>query len=185
MGDAAPPDVGAYDEDKEKLQAFLESFQEDDLHGVPSYKYMDKLQKIANRREKTLEIELDDVHEQAGDELAEKIRTNAPRYREVLASAADAVMPGPTVDVGPKEVADVLQQQREESARRAADRDPNGPAAGAMPNDPQSAVPASLKRRYDVLLLPRAKEKAAKLREVKSSAIGALVTVKGIVTRVT
>ena len=31
----------------------------------------------------------------------------------------------------------------------------------ALPSAAQSSVPASLKRRYDVLLIPRAKEKAA------------------------
>ena len=63
MDDGAPADVGAYAEDQAKLKAFLENFQEDNMDGVPTFKYLDALQRIVNRRSKMLEVELDDVHE--------------------------------------------------------------------------------------------------------------------------
>ena len=61
--------------------------------------------------------------------------------------------------------------------RAAGAAEPSGPA------DPNQ-LPPGLKRRYEVRVLPRTKEKAIPLRKVKAGQIGSLVTLKGIVTRV-
>ena len=51
-------------------------------------------------------------------------------------------------------------------------------------SDPAQKVPEALRRRFQVVVIPESKDKHVKLREIKASSIGHLVTVKGIVTRV-
>ena len=53
-------------------------------------KYIDLLQSVANRRERVVEIELDDVFNYfGGDEMAEKIRRNTYRYKQLICQAID------------------------------------------------------------------------------------------------
>lgn len=51
--------------------------------------------------------------------------------------------------------------------------------------DPRRHIPAQLTRRYEVRLIPRKKQDLLKVRSIGASHIGGLVTVQGIVTRVT
>ena len=45
---------------------------------------------MANRRERVVEIELDDVFSHfGGDEMAEKIRKNTYRYKQLISDAID------------------------------------------------------------------------------------------------
>ena len=85
-----------YKEDVEKLRGFLESFREDDIDGTPQVKYMVILQMVANRREKMVHIDLDDVYEALGDEIGDRMKDNTKRYQRLLADAIDEVMPDPT-----------------------------------------------------------------------------------------
>ena len=87
-------------------------------------------------------------------------------------------MPEPTVDIVDEDVADVLM-----SSRRDAPAE-DGLDAGGEAGEPRQTVPAALKRRYEVRLIPRtgdSKSKALPIRKVKADTIGHLVTVKGIV----
>ena len=54
----------------------------------------------------------------------------------------------------------------------------------AEQTDPKFALPASLMRRYEVIIRPRAKAGSRRLREISADSIGALVTFRGIVTQV-
>jgi len=171
MADAPGDEPSEYEKDKATLQGFLENFQDEDVDGEPVAKYMELLQEVSNRQRRVVEVELEDVYEHLGEEMAEKIQGNAKRYIELLAEAIDDVMPQPTEDIAEPDVADILMQQR----GRATDAGP----------DPMQAVPPQLKRRYEIRVLPRTKVKAIELRKVLADAIGSLLTVKGIVTRVT
>ena len=93
----------------------------------------------------------------------------------MLADAIDKVMPDPTVDQLDEDVADILMRSRMQQTREGND---------AETTDENQNVPKSLIRRYEVLIMPRVKEKAIPLRQVRASYIGHLLTVKGIVTRV-
>ena len=180
MADEAGASVGYagpdYADDTDKLANFLQDFTEADSDGEPSRKYRRMMQQIANRRERRIYIDLDDVHAALGDEFGERMRTNAKRYQRVTADAIDRVMPPPTAgqDQGDEDVADILLRSR---MTRATEGD-------AEASDPAQQIPPSLKRRYEVFLMPRVKEKAVPLRQVRSGEIGQLLTVKGIVTRV-
>jgi hypothetical protein len=53
-------------------------------------KYLELLQGVANRRERVVEIELDDVFSHfGGDEMAEKIKKNTYRYKQLISDAID------------------------------------------------------------------------------------------------
>ena len=170
---AAPQGDEIYDKAKETLKTFIENFQDEDVDGEPVQKYLSLLQEVANRRLRVIEVELEDVYEHLGEEMAEKIKENTKRYIEIFAEAIDELMPEPVGDVGPPDVADVLMRQR--GSRENAD-------AGS---DEMQAVPPQLRRRYEIRVLPRNKVKAVELRKVLADQIGSLLTVKGIVTRVT
>ena len=77
--------ASVYQEHEEKLRNFLLGFQEDDVDGQPVKKYIALLQEIADRHSKILEVELDDIHEEMGEEMADTIRGNALRYKEIIA----------------------------------------------------------------------------------------------------
>ena len=95
-----------YKQATEKLIAFLQSFEEDDLDGQVERKYVKKLQEVANRLTRVVEIFLDDVEANLGDEMAGRIERNAHRYKQLFADAIDSVMPEPTVDIVDEDVAD-------------------------------------------------------------------------------
>ena len=178
MADAAPAGDNTYDEDGEKLGAFLQDYTEEDEVGNPLRKYMKVLEQVANREVRRVDIELDDVAEHMGEEMAEKVRRNTLRYKEIIACAIDNVLPAPTAAAADRDVFDVLMEERTRAAAAAA-----SDAVGGV--DPNNKVPAELTRRYQVFVLPRVKDKSVPLRQVKAKHIGSLLTLKGIVTRVT
>ena len=149
-------DMGArgeanYAEQTEKLVDFLEKFQDEDIHGQTVEKYMQILQSVANRRERVIEIELDDVWSHfGGDDMAEAIQRNTHRYKQLISEAIDRVMPEPTSELGEPDIADVLISSR-------------------MRGGGEDGMPAGMKRRYEVRVLPRTKEKVQPLRNVRAS----------------
>lgn len=69
-------------------------------------------QDIANRQRGTLEVDLDDLEGFSKDpELVEHVERNTQQYLQLLAEAADNIMPPPTDDNLPEDVFDVLLDQ--------------------------------------------------------------------------
>ncbi|KAK9837164.1 hypothetical protein WJX81_007375, partial [Elliptochloris bilobata] len=170
-----------YTLDKAKFNDFLKEYT-DPI--TDEQKYMEQLVEIANRKRRVLEVEIDDVaaYQHDSDALVEGLETNTRRYTRLLAEAADEVMPEPTEDLAQADVVDVLHQQRQMRQQQA-----EADAAGGQPaaEDDANRLPAELMRRYEVVIRPRQKQKAIKLREVSAEHIGKLVRVQGIVTQVT
>ncbi|KAJ2225598.1 DNA replication licensing factor MCM7 [Coemansia sp. RSA 1722] len=171
----------------------------------PSHIYMDMLQKVANRTQDTVEIKLDDVRDfevQASSShppftfagsLAFRIENNTKCYVEMFSRAIDQMMPEPdssAMQDPEADVMDVIYQARRDRDRR--DREAMQAVEAADPmqappaQDPAAAesFPAVLTRRYTVRFIPRASQHAQAVREIGASQIGHLVTVRGIVTRV-
>ena len=119
-----------------------------------------------------LELELDDVTAASGAEMAELIRKNTHRYKKLLESAVDECMPQPTVHLRVGDIADVLMQSRTTQANDENSTDAN------------QQMPPRMKRRWQIAIIPESKHKTTPLRAVKAESIGHLVSVKGIVTRV-
>ncbi|PIA12811.1 MCM-domain-containing protein [Coemansia reversa NRRL 1564] len=171
----------------------------------PQRKYLEMLQRVADRVEDTVTIALDDVRafeieHSSGHppftqtaSLAFRIENNAKSYVEVISKAIDALMPEANKDVlqDPEaEVLDVIIQARRDRDRR--DREAlqavdgqisraTGAAAGAEMDE---SFPAVLTRRYTVQLVPRRAQKAQAVRAVGAGQIGRLVKLRGMVTRV-
>jgi DNA replication licensing factor MCM7 len=168
-------------------------------------KYMSLLVKVANREVSTLQIELDDIktfeeqqsngYDQTrfGDsphKLLDEICRNSAHFVEIFSEIVDQLMPMPTVDISYKdEVLDVILHQRRQRNERLRQE-----AAGAEPglmddNNTDDMFPPQLTRRYCLYFKPltdvyKGNGKALAVREVKGRHLGHLITVRGIVTRV-
>lgn len=164
-------------DDAARCVSFISTFRSAD----GKLKYMDQLQEVANRKIREVTVELSDL-DQAGvsEEFVKQVETNTLRYQKHFYTAIDSLMPKPTVELVNESVDDIYMAHRE--ARLAAVQEDmrNRGEEGDVP-----MFPASLTRRYELHIVPRDMEKPSKLREIRSKDIGALVSVKGIVTRAT
>ncbi|KAE8246651.1 hypothetical protein A4X13_0g5688 [Tilletia indica] len=161
-------------------------------------KYMEQMQRIANREQDLLVIDLSDVTKHRNTisnesyaPLVQAISANARRYVDLFYECIDAEMPPPTRDISHKDdVLDVIMhQRRERNARAAADAGgaqgdaPDGAAGGQEEDAP---FPPMLLRRYTLYIKPITTKADAPLavRTVRGTHLGKLITVRGIVTRV-
>ncbi|KAI5294945.1 Mcm2-7 hexameric complex component [Ascosphaera acerosa] len=162
--------------------------------GHGKLKYMSILQDIANRETKHVLIDLDDLDtymksqpDSPDQNLVDIIERNTYRYIEVFSEVVDGIMPKETRDISFKDdVIDVIVSQRErrnETMNMAAEAEPDL----ATP----SLFPPELTRRYTLNFKPRthsrsesAPPKAMAVRNIRGEHLGSLITVRGIVTRV-
>ncbi|KAH8980363.1 MCM-domain-containing protein [Lactarius hatsudake] len=121
-------------------------------------KYMSQLQRIANRDQQMLVIDLEDIakHEKTVSELASGIRHNASRYVKLFNEVVDSLMPIPTKDT-----------KRNEQIEGG-----------------QDGFPIHLLRRYNLYFKPLLSDVSMAVREVRGVHLGRLITARGIVTRV-
>ncbi|KAH9000999.1 MCM-domain-containing protein [Lactarius akahatsu] len=136
-------------------------------------KYMSQLQRIANRDQQMLVIDLEDIakHEKTVSELASGIRNNASRYVELFNEVVDSLIPIPTKDISEQdEVIDIIMHQR---------RERNEQIEGG-----QDGFPIHLLRRYNLYFKPLLSDVSMTVREVRGVHLGRLITARGIVTRV-
>ncbi|KAF9906469.1 Mcm2-7 hexameric complex component [Linnemannia zychae] len=148
----------------------------------PQLKYFMQLQMIANRRQKKLVIHLNDVikfDRTKASNLAPHIMANTKRYVSLFCTAIDAIMPQPTDDMEDKAtVIDVILHQRKTHNANYVN------ANGEVPTE-ELPYPPALTRRYQIVFKPPTSQKALSVREIKADYLGKLVTLQGIVTRVT
>ncbi|KAG9318608.1 minichromosome maintenance protein mcm7p [Chiua virens] len=148
---------------------------DDDQQGsrTKGLKYMQQLQRIANREQEMLTIDLEDIHqhEKTVSELVHRIQNNTRRYVQLFCEAIDKLMPTPTKDISEHdEVIDVILHQR---------RERNEQTEGI-----QEGFPDHLLRRYNLYFQPLRSDIALAVRDVKGVHLGRLIIVRGIVTRV-
>lgn len=176
-------------------------------------KYMFLLQKIANRELDEINIDLDDIvrfeslsgnnNNHYGDKsLAIEIAKNANHFIELFSQVIDENLPLPTKEIDDKDtVLDVIIHQRKirmerilrerENDEQNLNLDPSNDGS----NNPQQDLthtdlfPPQLLRRYNLYFKPltNSTSKSSKplnIRSVKGSHIGQLITIRGIVTRV-
>ncbi|KAI0720419.1 MCM-domain-containing protein [Fomitopsis betulina] len=179
-----------YEDERDKIQEFMSSYvskdkdiargiadinihNDDDAPSVGrNLKYMEQLQQIANREREMLVIDLEDIseHQKTISELVTRIMRNTRRYVMLFSEAVDRLMPVPTKDITEfDEVIDVILHQR----RERNDRIQGSPG-----------FPDHLLRRYNLYFRPLRSDVAMAVREVKGTHLGELITVRGIVTRV-
>ncbi|GLB34765.1 putative MCM family protein [Lyophyllum shimeji] len=181
----------SYEDEKTRITDFLTKFkgQEKDLAQdfanihigadndaaaeTLSSKYMAQLQRIANREQQMLVVDLEDIytHENTLSELVSRIRNNTRRYVSLFSEVVDKLMPLPTKDISEHdEVIDVILHQR---------RERNEQLEGSS-----TRFPDHLLRRYNLYFRPLKSDIAMAVRDVKGAHLGQLITIRGIVTRV-
>ncbi|KAF9535247.1 minichromosome maintenance protein mcm7p [Crepidotus variabilis] len=182
-----------YESEKDRIRDFLSKFkgsEEKDLAQnfanidigdrdegaqteAESAKYLRQLQRVANREQQMLVIKLEDIltHENTSSELVTRIQGNGRRYVSLFCDVIDQLMPEPTKDISDQdEVIDVILHQRRE---RNMAMDPG-----------QDTFPQHLLRRYNLYFQPLSSDVPIAVRDVKGAHLGHLLTVRGIVTRV-
>jgi len=136
--------------------------------------------------------------------LHNEVNTNARRFSELFSMAADDILEEMRVQAGtnstvdpddPTVVLTASRRQLEEefrSAQAAAENIPGGAVNADNANtpagpgaDPANLIPAVMTRSYETRIIPRPSDKSVPLRDIRSDHVGHLVTVTGIVTRVT
>ncbi|WIA36887.1 hypothetical protein OEZ86_008135 [Tetradesmus obliquus] len=167
------------DEEKEHIVTFLMNYQ-DPKSG--RNKYIDRLQKIANRESRTLPIELDDLrdflqHMPGAGGLVGEIKGNTQHYLGVIAEAADAQLASLSVTGAvpadiydtllealaslsvtgavPADIYDTLLEAREvQIAKNREKNQTGGMVDTSAPIDQQNInkLPPALLRRYDVYI---------------------------------
>ncbi|XP_045316516.1 DNA replication licensing factor MCM7 isoform X1 [Leopardus geoffroyi] len=162
--------------EKEKVKKFLQEFYQDDEFGKKQFKYGNQLVRLAHREQVAMYIDLDDVAED-DPELVDSICENARRYTRLFADAVQELLPQyKEREVTNKDVLDVYIEHRLMMEQRS--RDP-----GAA-RSPQNQYPPELMRRFELYFQGPSSNKPRVIREVRADSVGKLVTVRGIVTRV-
>ena len=215
-----------YSDCKEIIRDFIQNFKDttrdiddlennnDDDEEVPLHqgKYMNILQKIANRETTTIYIDFDDLKKflqnfdaestsiyQELRHLFHTIMINTHRFLEIFSDVIDQLMPEPTRDVSYQDdVLDVILSQRRIRNQRVEQealdelnqlRDgisqPTDQENIANPTEP-NLFPARLTRRYCLYFKPLTtdQDKSLSVRQVKGKHVGHYITLRGIVTRV-
>ncbi|KAG5520075.1 hypothetical protein PMAC_001151 [Pneumocystis sp. 'macacae'] len=188
-----------YSKIKERIQDFLLNFVpkscniENDVQDVSEMdsnkfssensvpKYMKELQAIANRTKDSITIDLKDLetYDPTNKELVNNIMKNTKRYNDIFSRVIDTIMPDSTVDISyTDDVMDIIMHQRLQ--RNEIDQN----------NGLENMFPLQLTRRFDLYFKPidiyeKGYIKVYTVRELKSLHLGNLVTVRGIIIRVT
>ncbi|PWN40309.1 putative ATP dependent DNA helicase [Ceraceosorus guamensis] len=183
-----------------------------------SLKYKEQLQRICNRQQDALVIDVADVHkhrfthnQEKGTKLAIAMTGNAHRFIELFSEVVDSelknMVPAEGIDYR-TDVLDVIMEQRIERNSRVEQglsmqqpedgEDEDGGEAPAQDEEPP--FPPALLRRYNLYLKPANTHHSRRVtgddatsssssgtlavRAVRGAHLGKLITVRGIVTRV-
>ncbi|CAO3613770.1 unnamed protein product [Cunninghamella blakesleeana] len=139
---------------------------------------MDLLQKVLDREESVIIIELDNLanFEDSRKRTVAHIMKNTKHYIQILCEVIDDLLKtlNPTnPELSYKDsVLDVIISQR-----RIRDENRAG--------DTEELFPPSLTRRYEVFFKPLSNENGLAVRDINGAKLGQLVVLRGIVTRVT
>ncbi|KAK4687318.1 DNA replication licensing factor MCM7, partial [Tremellales sp. Uapishka_1] len=171
------------DDDDEEAESEEEEELADDLDDLAvgeersKAKYMKVLRKVANRQTTEVVIDLGDLKKFSNDgTLLHHILRNARRYVSLFCEAIDKLMPLPDHEVDfAGDVLDLIMQQRRELNEQIA----QGERAGQ-----DNAFPPDLMRRYNVYFRAPRNTEVLAVRAVRGAHLGKLITVRGIVTRV-
>ncbi|KAN0064151.1 DNA replication licensing factor MCM7 [Thecaphora frezii] len=191
------PDDDDHDADADVERALAGSLQGMDVDADRSVRrrgeasrqvpiYMMQLQRIANREQDSLVIDLKDIANhtntqtgESGKMLVSAIRNNAKRYIDLFCECVDREMPNPDKDISHKDdVLDVIRHQRMERNARTVE------GQQETQDDEADVFPPVLLRRYTLYLKPVEQTEPLAVRAVRGAHLGKLITVRGIVTRV-
>ncbi|WWD21313.1 hypothetical protein CI109_105797 [Kwoniella shandongensis] len=140
-------------------------------------KYMRVLRKVANRQTAEVVVDLADLKKFSNDQsLLHNISRNTRRYIQLFCEVIDKIMPEPDHELDfTSDVLDLIMQQR---------REMNEQIAAGERGDDAGMFPPELMRRYNVYFRPPRNTEVLAVRAVRGVHLGKLITVRGIVTRV-
>ncbi|KAJ3344687.1 Mcm2-7 hexameric complex component [Entophlyctis luteolus] len=150
-----------YRTERDKIEGFITKFAVKQSNGElngNSFKYQSEMASVAAREKDSIRIDLDDIaqFEQTDEDLVRSIENNTPRYLSLFCEVIDKLMP--------------LNHEQ-------PDEDMFSPLEEII----HQRVERNRMREGEPL---KSKQQPLSIREVKGESIGQLVTVKGIVTRV-
>ncbi|KAI8833408.1 MCM2/3/5 family-domain-containing protein [Chytriomyces cf. hyalinus JEL632] len=165
-----------YQNEKDKITDFLNKFAE--KSGEEVFKYRNQLAAVAAREKEAFVVDLDDVasYEQSEEDLVRSIENNTPRYVALFSDVVDSLLPKNDENPDPALFSPLEEiiYQRKQRDQQMRDVDDSQPVQ----------FPPILTRRYCLYFKARSKQLPISIREVKGLAIGRLVTIRGMVTRV-
>lgn len=171
----ANDDDAAEESSDEEIDDFADLDLEDEAEGRSKAKYMKIMRKVANRQTTEVVVDLNDLQQFDEDRsLLTNILNNTRRYVQLFAEVLDKLKPEPDHELDyTADVLDLIMQQRE---NLNAQND----------GDSASSFPPELMRRFNVYFRPprNNKKDILAVRTVGAHHIGHLITVRGIVTRV-
>ncbi|KAJ3406935.1 Mcm2-7 hexameric complex component, partial [Chytridiales sp. JEL 0842] len=168
-----------YDVEKENISRFLTKYvvtTPDAETNAPTrrHKYTDMFEEVAAGISSSITIDLDDIvnFENSDEDLTHNIEVNTKSYQKLFYQVIDGLLPPSSahIDSDSSTVDVILHQRRQRDLLRG--------------DDATDTFSPDLTRRYSLYFKPRSKAKTVSIRDIKGAALGHLVTVKGIVTRV-
>lgn len=181
----------------------------DSLMAEGRRKYADLLQAVADRETEELCVDLNDLlqfersKKSTGQLVCDSIMDNTAHYTELVSEVVDSLLPEPVKPVSYKDdvVTTILHHRvqrnaaiREERQQLEASSQLDSYQQAEMDMDDDEAFPPELTRRYTLYFRPydisnrhpqdALKKQALAVRDVKSSHLGKLITVRGVATRV-
>ena len=185
-----------YDITKRKFESFLKEFKSNEGENDKRYgdkKYMILMEKVANREISIINILMEDlesyfgstIYKQEDLELLDGIKNNTKTYINLFKEAVDNLMPNSSKQVPIEEAltdkAEIIRKHRFQNLNNLSNEDKE------KANKNNGGIPKELTRRYELFIIPGpgSKNSTIPLRNLKSSQIGSLQTIKGIVVKMT
>ena len=171
-----------YDKEREYCQKFLTEFR-DSTNSREEPKYIQEIQKLANKQITDLKISLEDLEDFfRGDEYKKflsGIKRNTKRYLNMFTEIANSLNIDRTCAKDEEEeFDDHLNSFRMENLEKLKN--------GGYNESQLDNIKRVLQKKFDVFIVPGTnyKKKQSKLRELKADMIGSMVNVKAIVVKV-
>lgn len=171
-----------YDKAKERIADFFTNFYVSHPTNGKVFIYKDQIAAVSKRDQVGFYISLEDVHTH-DPELAEWITENTCRYRKLFYEIADNMIQDALGENRPpvKDAHDAFIYQR----RYMDEKQKQADGEMVEQQDFRKKYPADLMRRYEIYFKARDTIKPYCVRELNASQVGKLVSVRGIVIRVT
>ncbi|VDL62638.1 unnamed protein product [Nippostrongylus brasiliensis] len=180
---AASKDNLDYDKHRSRVREFLETFYDVDQSGSKVFYYREEIQRIAEREQVALYVNLDDII-RFDETLASLIEGNARRFHQLFNEVIDEMVQEILGDRQPpiRDALDafIFQRVHMDGQSKIAEGLPGGST-----QDVRKKYPPQLLRRYEVIFKNRDNMKPLAVRDIKANCVGKLVTVTGIVIRAT
>lgn len=164
-----------YEGEKEKAKRFLRDFCRHGPDGK-EFPYRQQLALLAHRELRAVWVSLSDVAEE-DPALAEAVVENGRRYQQLFSDAVQELLPDfRQRPVSQRDALDVFIEHRLLLEQRGRE--------GGAARPPHQMYPPELLRRFELYFTPPDTSKPLPIRAVRADCIGRLVTVRGVVTRV-